>query len=504
MEGGPVPLVLSNELDAFATVPHCLDNQFLPRELLSQVYKGKQRLNRGLRARAAAVRREYVRSLLYSPEVIINRAFVLNEPAVYRDVRDHPESVASLINDKRMTILLLGDEPSLSAVMDNPRIEISKDGTKAWRAFLAAYGEVDLRYLKLSSDETEAVTSRFPNFVRALFRLELPDSRMIELFKPVAIDGYTPQRLGEFKAFLDEQRQQWIDTGAQITRTTFYERFIMPRGVDLSKPNIDPAKPYAFELKLLADLAYGHNTPTTLRRQSFIATEMPSPLCLPPDLFSRGSAFGHLNTVTAGDVCDRAMADVGWYYETAEAFLVPDWAELTAEDVQKIQSWPEWINFRTAQQAVADVERPDEFDGRLQELFGALSAFQAKLAHEIDDPSSTLRRVKAGAKILKLVVRPVITWGGQTLGPGLAGLILTEVAQRGVEFAIDVSIDFVDRRHEQHHEQEVERFVSHAEGVRQNVAASIQASSSRMQAVETIAQQPSFIPPDTKSPAQKA
>jgi hypothetical protein len=257
-------------------------------------------------------------------------------------------------------------------------------------------------------------------------------------------------------------------------------------------------------LKLLADLAYGHNTPTTLRRQSFIATQMPSPLCLPPDLFSRGPAFGHLKTGTAGDVCDRAMADPGWYYETAEAFLVPDWAELTAEDIQKIQSWPEWINFRTAQQAVADVERPDEFDTRLQELFGALSAFQAKLAREIDDQSSTLGRVKAGAKILKLVVRPIITWGGQILVPGLAGLIVTEVAQRGVEFAIDVSIDFVDHRHERHHEQDVERFVSHTEGVRQNVAATIQASSSRMQAVETIAQQPSLAPPDTKSSAQKA
>lgn len=499
-----MPLILSNELDAFATVPHCLDNQFLPREVLVDIYKGRQQLDRGLRARAAAVRREYVRSLLYSPEVIINRAFVLNEPAIYRDVRDHPDSVASLINDKRLTILLLGNEPNLPAIIDNHRFGVSEDGEKAWRDFLATHGDVDLRYLKLSSDESEAITSRFPNFVRALFRQELTDSRMIELFKPVAIDGYTPQKLGEFKNFLEEQRRQWIDAGAEITRSTFYERFIMPDGMNSPRPNIDPAKPYAFELKLLADLAYGHNTPTTLRRQSFIATQMPSPLCLPPDLFSRGPAFGHLKTGTAGDVCDRAMADRGWYYETAEAFLVPDWAELTAEDVQKIQSWPEWINFRVAQQAVADVERPDEFDARLQEIFTALGAFQAKLAREIDNPNKTLGRVKAGAKLLKLVVRPLITWGGQILVPNLAGLILTEVAQRGVEFAVDVSIDFIDHRYERHHEQEVESFVSHAEGVRQNVAASIEASASRMQSIEEIARQPSLAPSDTESSAQKA
>lgn len=499
-----MPLISSNELDAFATVPHCLDNQFLPRDVLAQVYRGEKRLGAGMRARAAAVRREYIRSLLYSPEVIINRAFVLNEPAVYRDVRDHPESVASLINDKRLTILLLKEEPSLSAVIDSPTFKISSDGARAWRDFLAVHGDAHQRYLRLSSDESEAVTTRFPGFVRQLMRLELTDSRMTELFKPVAIDGYTPQRLDEFKAFLDRQCRPWVEAGAAITRTSFYERFIVPEGADISKPDIDPGKPYAFELKLLADLAYGHNTPTTLRRQSFIATQMPSPLCLPPGLFNRGPAFGHLGSGTAGDVCDRAMADNRWYYESAEAFLVPDWAKLTASDVQVIQAWPEWASFRTAQRAVADIITPDQFDVRIEELFAALGQFQARLAREIQDPAGALRRVKAGSKVLKLVVRPVITWAGQLLLPNLAGQILAEVAQQGIEFAIDISIDFLDRRHEGHREQAIDSFVSHAEGVRQNVAASIQASGARMQAVEAIAQQPSLTAPASGSPAQKA
>jgi hypothetical protein len=499
-----MPLISSNDLDAFATVPHCLDNQFLPRDALAQVYRNERRLGSAVRARASTVRREYVRSLLYSPEVILNRAFVFNEPAVYSDIRDHPESMASLINDKRLTILLLHEEPSLSAIMDNPTFEISRDGKRAWRRFLTVYGDAQQRYLKLSQDESEAVTSRFPDFVRVLFRLDLPDTRMIELFKPVAIAGYTPQGLGEFKAFLDEQRKQWIDSGASITRTSFYKRFIMPDGADISKPSIDPGKPYAFELKLLADLAYGHNTPTTLRRQSFIATQMPSPLCLPPQLFSRGPAFGHLGSGTAGGVCDRAMTDAGWYYESAEAFLVPDWAELTASDIQTIQSWPEWVSFRTAQRAVANVATADQFDTRLAEMFAALGGFQGKLAREIQDPGKALNRVKMGAKVLKLVVRPVVTWAGKQLLPGLASEIMSEVVQEGIEFAIDISIDFLDRRHEEHHEQAVETFVSHTEGVRQNVAASIHATSPRMEAVEAIAQRPSPPAPETKSPAQKA
>jgi len=499
-----MPLITSSELDAFATVPHCLDNQFLPRDVLAKIYKGEARHRNGLRSRSAAARREYIRSLLYSPEVIINRAFIFNEPAVYTDVRDHPDSVASLINDKRLTVLLLGSEPSLSAIMDSPTFELNKNGVKAWRKLLATYGDDHLRYLKLNNDESEAVTGRFPAFVRQLFRLELADNRMVELFKPVAIDGYTPQGLGEFKMFLTKEGVPWIDSGCKITRSTFYERFIMPSGVDSSKPNIDPNKPYAFELKLLADLAYGHNTPTTLRRQSFIATQMPSPLSLPPDLFSRGPGFQRLSSDTAEGVCERAIGDDEWYYESAEAFLVPDWAKLTAADVRLIQSWPEWTSFRLAQQAVADVATPDQFDGRIADLFAALSQFQARLAVEIEDPATGLHRVKAGAKIFKVVVRPVVTWAGHVLLPGLAEQLLTEVVQEGIEFAVDVGINFLDQRQEQHHARAVESFVAHTEGVRQNVAASIHANSARMASIEAIAQQPSAKMHDPMSVAQKA
>jgi hypothetical protein len=278
----------------------------------------------------------------------------------------------------------------------------------------------------------------------------------------------------------------------------------MPPGADISKPNIDPSKPFAFEMKLLADLAYGHNAPTTLRRQSFIATQMPSPLCLPPDLFSRGPAFRHLDSSTAGDVCDRALADNTWYYESATAFLVPDWAKLNAADVRIIQSWPEWVNFRVAQQAVADVPTPDQFDSRIADLFAALSEFQGRLACEIEDPASGLHRVKVGAKVLKLAVRPVITWAGHVLLPDLAGELVTGISQEAVEFAIDISIDFLDRRHERHHEQATQSFVSHAEGVRQNVAASVRANALRMDAVHAIAMQPSLAIRVPTSAAQRA
>jgi hypothetical protein len=499
-----MPVINSTQLDAFATIPHCLDNQFLPREVLAKIYIDDLPVSKAMRARQTAVRREYIRSLLYSPEVIINRAFALNEPAVFGDVRKYPSSMASLINNDRLTILLLNDEPSLSAVMDNPTFQMSEHGKKAWLSYLARYGDAEQRYLKLSDDEGEAVTSRFPAFIRQLLRLELADNRLIELFKPVAVDGYTPEKLDAFKAFLQNEAEPWLRDGPSITRSTFYRHFIMPDGADISKPNIDSGKRYSFELKLLADLAYDHNTPTALRRQSFIPTQMPSPLCLPPDLFSRGPAFGHLDAGTAEGICDRTLSGNEWYYESQETFIVPDWAKLTAEDVCLIQSWPEWTNFRTTQRAVADVIAPDQFDARLRDFFDALRAFQGRLAREIDTPGSALRHIKIGAKILKLVVRPVITWAGQLLLPGVASQILTEVVQEGVEFAIDISIDFLDQRHDQQRGMAIESYISRTDGVRQNVAANIQESPHRLRAVERIAEEPAIAVTDTATSAQKA
>src|SRR4051794_29120614 len=173
-----MPQIKSTELDAFATMPQCLDNQFLPRPVLERVYAGTSTVRDETKARETAARREYVRSLLYSPEIIVNRAFAVNEPAVFEDVIKYPEAVATLIRNKRLTILLLRDETSLTGFMEDPRVVKDKRGVEAWRRFLSRYGEADQRFLRLSPAESEAITGRFPSFVDQLLRLRFTDERL--------------------------------------------------------------------------------------------------------------------------------------------------------------------------------------------------------------------------------------------------------------------------------------------------------------------------------------
>ena len=83
-----MPTIGSTQLDAFATFPQCADNQFLPLSALKGLYRDNMSLRKATREREQAVRREYMRALVYSPEVVLNRAYAINEPQIFQDVRD--------------------------------------------------------------------------------------------------------------------------------------------------------------------------------------------------------------------------------------------------------------------------------------------------------------------------------------------------------------------------------------------------------------------------------
>lgn len=339
---------------------------------------------------------------------------------------------------------------------------------------MSVFGEDQIRVLRLSDRDSMALPGRFDTFIRRLIRREFLDGQMDELFSAVSPEGTHDSMLSDFEAFLESEGEPWLRTqGNTIKRGAYYAKFVLPDGADVEKPDIDRCKRFSYQMKLLGDLAYNHNLPTTLHRQSFMAMQMPSPLCLPPDLFSHTPEEAHVDGDAAIDVCDRTLVDPAWYYRSQEAFLLPEWADLTIADVCEMQSWPEWINFREAQRAVSNVSSPDRFDASLAALFGALEGFQNRLSREISQEAGSLKHLRVGATALKLLVRPLITWAGQIITPGVAGHILANFAMVGIDYAIDVGIEFFEERKDSEHEIAVQGFVYKASGLRQNVLADI-------------------------------
>jgi hypothetical protein len=495
-----VTTVTSAHLDVFATVPHCLDNQYLPRPALTDLLAGKIDIAAAERARSRSVRREYVRALLYSPTVILNRAFALNEPAVFQDVKDHPNSIAELIERERLVILMLKNDPRLPAILDarDPPFPVSGDGRRAWRRYLGDFGETQLRYVQITDDQHEAVVNCFPTFIRQLFRQEFDPPRFMELCTATGLAG---DRLEAFRRFLRTTATPWLDRfEGRLVRTAVYKEFILPDGADISKPGIDRHKEFALEMKLLTDLAYNHNLPTALGRQSFVPLAMPNPLCLPRHLFRHGIEAVRANDERiAQDVTLRALSEL-WSYPSQQAYLVPDWADLSIDDVLHLQSWDEWDAFRKAQRQLAKVDSADQFDRCLHDFFDALAGFQVRMANAIESDRGVLKHVAAGARALKLLVSPVITWAGEALTPSIANSLVTSHATEAFEFAIDVIVEFFEGRAEARHTDEAARFRYRAAGWRRNVMAEIRESPDTRRQVERLAEQAS--PPPVEAPAQ--
>ena len=499
-----MPVIGSMQLDAFATFPQCADNQFLPLGALKGIYQGGLQLKEATRERERAVRREYMRALVYSPEVVLNRAYAINEPEIFRDVRDQPSIVAELVANGWLTIQLLNDERDMLQIMDNAAFPRDADGQKAWRGFLKRFGDSQLRYLKLDHSETQAVTNRFPNMVRKLLRVDEMDSeQLVELFKSVAIDGYSAERLDKFKRFLNQKGEPWVrgKTPRELARNDFYREFIFPDDVtDPSRPEIDPRKPFAYELKLIADLAYNNNLPATLLRQSFIPMELPSPLCLPSDLFSRGLGQSRMAPDVGTGVSDGLLQEE-MIYKSQEAFMIPEWADLTVGDIYKIRAWPEWREFDRSFRSLVDSATPDQFFRQISGLNDALEIFHGRLSREIKSDRGSLRHLRIGCKIFLAVLHPVLIWAGALVtGPGAAE-ILASAEYGAVEFGIDISIGFLEERHRNTHNAEIEGFMYRAAGVRKNLCATLETAAQRSE-VEKIAERPPVAP--VEPPAQVA
>ena len=94
-------------LSPYATKPYCLDSEFLPRELLIDGIESTDKRIEKLRAKAAY--REFVRALIFSPQVVIGRESTTGHPIFGNAVQSPSErkAIIDLLNKDRLYILLM-------------------------------------------------------------------------------------------------------------------------------------------------------------------------------------------------------------------------------------------------------------------------------------------------------------------------------------------------------------------------------------------------------------
>ncbi|QLH21471.1 hypothetical protein [Streptomyces sp. Rer75] len=249
-------------LDPGAVIAQSLDNQWVSADLTRKMIAKGKSLRDIQDLRNDQVRAEYFRSLINTRQVVVNRVFFYNNPAVSRDLVDGGEARRAhqkLLADSSLVPFLLRErEPT-----DRPQgVDLDEDAFDAWRETLAEMPATEkVTCVRLSWNDQEnardsrsALINPFAARVQGLTAKDLPLLASQVGVPNDKVPAFV-ERVGEVVEFSNRQRIR----DAAVTRNLLYEKFVCVDGSPVSDGRYDGSKPFSAEVKHLLDLIYNVN-----------------------------------------------------------------------------------------------------------------------------------------------------------------------------------------------------------------------------------------------------
>lgn len=263
-----------DDLDRVVSVPQAFDNQWMPDNLMEEATRRRLRDERIERIRQPLVRREYLRALVNSGQVVINRAFLYNNPAIYQDYAKpgkSREDFKQLINNEVIIPYLL-TEPSPAV---QPAFTHRDAGWSGWSEVIKESTATCLRLSWESDQHNGAQVKRF---------LATPTARFIETinyFEAPLLAAELGIGEGEAAALAARLKQvaAWAhrrsENNESLNREDLYREFVVADATDPADRRYDPGKPFSDVIKKIIDLRYNANLTDALG--SFLVTPGDSP-----------------------------------------------------------------------------------------------------------------------------------------------------------------------------------------------------------------------------------
>jgi hypothetical protein len=466
-------------LSPYATRPYCLDSEFLPRSLLSAGIDG---LTRDLElARADAAHREFIRALIFSPQVLVGRESCGQHPILVAAARDDRASIEKLLETDRLNILLTRgqdkqgkwfDEGNLPHFLKETRFPLHDDALPAWTPIAEAIGDEGMRYVKLSSDQSNSMERRYTDFfnsppddpnIHRVFRDSLgsqTENESVANEKSELFRSFWEVELELYKRWLKDKHKQHV-----ITRGMIYGQFIRPNSKSQFH-NADLATGAASEkiralrepLKLVFDLAYNANTPAELGIKSFVPPELPDPVGLPSHLFQSRGLHDPKHAKQAMEVYQackelidlRIDAHEQFFYEIQEYESLPDIGSFTLSDAVEVMHWDEWKAFRNAQEATMSFESAGQLQKLIPIYAGTIKQLHEKLASVANHRDHWRRAAKSGIALCVSVAAHVM---GHALlpdylhhAPWWATVVSATAFAKPIHMGLDILIHGVEKR----------------------------------------------------------
>ncbi|MGK5685589.1 hypothetical protein [Actinoplanes sp. URMC 104] len=366
--------LLPHDLRKFAAVAQTLDNQWVPRRLLTRMIDQGLSLADVRAERDAVVRTEYLRAVLNAEQLVVNRMYFFNNPVLVRDfARPGPDRDAfrDLLESAVLVPFLYGEE---SPVDDDAGPRIS--GMAGWQPWLDVARETEMSCVRLAWKSSEAnraaivrgLNERFHEFVLSL-RSKCYDGGD-EVFASHL--GLPPERARELGSRLTEAAAWAFSAGHRVMREEFYAEFVVD-----GKPaegRYSSSKKFAAELKLLIDLAYNTSLPETLDRYPLRPEDSLNRSALQewtPRTERREDVVGE-DRLLEQLVVRRVAFDVA-----TDRLAVPPLGDLGLADITRARRTDEWHAYMAA---LADVVgHPETFESGAQALRQAYDALLRQL-----------------------------------------------------------------------------------------------------------------------------
>jgi hypothetical protein len=335
---------IPDDLDRVVSVPQAFDNQWVPDALLAKVFRPTRRLTDEEleQQRVQYVRREYLRSLVNTGQVVINRAFLYNNPAIYRDYAkagtDRDDFKQLLTN--RVIIPYLYAEPSPATA---PGTFTHRDaGWDGWKQVIAESTPTCLRLSWESDQENSNQTRRL---------LAAPSSQFIENISYLE----PPTLSADFNLSADavvalESHLQYVagwahrrsEAGERLNREDVYEKFVVEDGTNPSDRRYDPGKPFASVIKQLVDLRYNAN----------LADALGSYLLSPEDSLRRRALQEWKDDRRGGGIADadqlvRVVSNLRFDQISEVLGALSAFEKLTLGGIIELRSTPAWTHYHT-------------------------------------------------------------------------------------------------------------------------------------------------------------
>jgi hypothetical protein len=369
-------LIGPDGLEPDAVVPQCLDNQYLSDTVFTDMIRRGVDYEDGsvAAARERDFRNEFVRSLIYSSQVVVQRAYLRNSDFLYKnyeptiDNRKNLRAFADLIRQQAIVPYLFAE----SSLSDRLEFDVRKEGDAATRALLDEVGDdVVCVRLAVNDDANAEATARLAtDFGTGLTRLNnLRSGQRNAMASELFADRGQLDRAGMWQAFEDDldtladysyrKSKELRRQDKNITRQDVYQDCFAAGDHDASRHrNVTLGRfkppgqhdPYLLELKKYVDLVYNTNLPDHLKRYTFTPANMPSRMALqdaPGTNFRKEDIRPVVSNPEVLEWIRRSFVA-----RTQSAMSLPLLRDLTIADVLAVRKLPEWEIFKDAQASI--------------------------------------------------------------------------------------------------------------------------------------------------------